>query len=431
MALFVEAAQLLRRSPRARWANWKFHVAFDARAGLMISTASIFDHQKNARRSILYRGFVSELFVPYMDLTEEWYYRTYLDAGEYGLGLCAVSLQPGTDCPANGVLMDGYFAGQDGKPVLTPNVFCIFERNAGDIMWRHTEFGIPDRVVTESRPEVTLVVRMVSAIGNYDYIFDWEFFQSGSIKVKVGLTGLLEIRGTNYTHKDEIDEEVYGNLLSENTIGAFHDHFITYHLDLDIDGQNNSFMKSFLKPVKTRHQSPRRSYWTVESEVAKTESEAQVKVGTTPVAELLVVNPNKKTRMGNLVGYRLIPASAVSPLMSEDDYPQIRAAFTEGNVWVTPYNMSEKWASGLFTDQSRGDDTLKTWTSRDREIENKDIVLWYTMGFHHVTYQEDFPLMPTISSSFELRPANFFESNPVLSVKSPENITIIDCTKMV
>ncbi|KAH9622767.1 hypothetical protein KSS87_015389, partial [Heliosperma pusillum] len=345
------------------WANWEFHVAFDARAGLIISTASIFDHQKNERRSILYRGFISELFVPYMNLTEEWYYRTYFDVGEYGLGLCAVPLQRGTDCPANGVLMDGYFAGQDGKPVQMANVFCIFERNAGDIMWRHTEFGIPDRVITESRAEVTLVVRMVSAVGNYDYIFDWEFLQSGSIKVKVGLTGILEIRGTNYTHKNQIDEEVYGNLLSENTIGAFHDHLITYHLDLDIDGQNNSFMKSFLKPVKTHQQSPRTSYWTVESEVAKTESEAQVKVGTTPVAELLVVNPNKKTRMGNFVGYRLIPAPAISPLMSERDYPQVRAAFTERNVWVTPYNVSEKWASGLFTDQSRGDDTLKTWTS--------------------------------------------------------------------
>nr|GMD75637.1 primary amine oxidase-like [Ipomoea batatas] len=125
-----------------RWADWKFHVSFDMRAGLIISLATVYDHEKGEHRSVMYRGFVSEVFVPYMDLTEGWYFRTFLDSGEYGFGLSAVELQPLRDCPENAEFMDGYFTNQDGTPGKQKNVICIFERYAGNVMWRHTETGI-------------------------------------------------------------------------------------------------------------------------------------------------------------------------------------------------------------------------------------------------------------------------------------------------
>ncbi|KAL0295839.1 UNVERIFIED_CONTAM: Primary amine oxidase 2 [Sesamum calycinum] len=122
------------------------------------------------------RGYISEMFVPYQDLSEEWYFRTFLDAGEFGVGICAVPLQPHTDCPPNAVFLDGYYTTRDGTPAKTSNVFCVFERYAGDIMWRHSETILPGDTV-EVRPDVTLVVRMVSTVANYDYIIDWEFKQ--------------------------------------------------------------------------------------------------------------------------------------------------------------------------------------------------------------------------------------------------------------
>lgn len=172
------------------------------------------------------------------------------------------------------------------------------------------------------------------------------------------------MRAAAYTYKDQIGEEVYGTLLSENTLGSYHDHFLNFHLDLDVDNPANSFVKAKLQTTAAMDKrSPGRSYWTVVSETAKTESDARINLGSSS-AELLVVNPNNKSEMGNYVGYRLLPGSVVNTLLSDDDYPEVRAGFTKYNVWVTPYNKSEKWAGGTCADQSPGDDNLAVWSLR-------------------------------------------------------------------
>ncbi|XP_019091743.1 PREDICTED: primary amine oxidase-like isoform X2 [Camelina sativa] len=413
-----------------RWANWEFHLSFDVRAGIVISLASIFDMDVNKYRQVLYKGHLSEMFIPYMDPTDDWYFITYLDCGDFGCGQCAVSLEPYTDCPAGAVFMDGIFAGQDGTPAKIPNAICIFEKYAGDIMWRHTEAEIPNLEITEVRPDVSLVARIVTTVGNYDYIVDYEFKPSGSIKMGVGLTGVLEIKPVEYIHTSEIKkgEDIHGTIVADNTVGVNHDHFVIFRLDLDIDGSDNSFVRNELvtKRAPESVNTPRRSYWTSRPKTAKTEAEARVKLGL-KAEELVVVNPNRKTKHGNEVGYRLLHGSAAGPLLAQDDYPQIRAAFTNYNVWITPYNRSEVWAGGLYADRSQGDDTLAVWSERNRKIENKDLVMWYTIGFHHVPSQEDYPTMPTLSGGFELRPTNFFERNPVLKTKPVKLTTARKC----
>ncbi|KAL4284556.1 hypothetical protein GQ457_16G027770 [Hibiscus cannabinus] len=395
------------------WGNWKFHLAFDARVGPVISLASIYDAEKKSYRQVMYRSYISDLFVPYQDPTEGWYRTTIFDSGEYGLANFAVPLEPLNDCPSGAVFVDV-------KPVQVQDAMCIFERHTGDVMWRHSDV---ERKIRETRPDISIVVRMVSTVANYDYILDWEFKPTGSIKFLIGLTGVLQVKAVPNTNTDQIKEEVYGTLVAGNTIGISHDHFLTYHLDLDVDGDANSFMKTRLitKRIKDKN-IPRKSYWNVEHEIAKTESDAKILIGSNP-PELLVINPNKETKLGNNVGYRLVPGSAARPLLTIDNFPQIRAAFTNNNVWVTPYNKLEKWASGRFVDRSRGDDTLAVWTEKNRRIENKDIVMWYTVGFHHVTCQEDFPVMPTLSVGFVLKPTNFFEYSPVLKTVPPQHLS--------
>ena len=179
---------------------------------------------------------------------------------------------------------------------------------------------------------------------------------------QVGLSGILEAKASTYTHTKQVKQDIYDTLVTKNTIAVNHDHYITYYLDLDIDGEKNSFVKGKTKTITTNGSTHRKSYWTMIRELVKTELD--VRVWTGKPNELLIVNPNKFTKIGNQVGYQLIPSPVAIPLLLEDDYPQIRDAFSNYNVWVTPYNRSERWAGGLYVDRSHGDDTLFTWTNK-------------------------------------------------------------------
>lgn len=140
--------------------------------------------------------------------------------------------------------------------------------------------------------------------------------------------------------KDEIDM-MFGTLISENSIGVFHDHFFNFHIDLDVDGRENSFVRGKLvKHIIPPDVSVRRSRWGVERVVAKTEADARIQIDSLQhPSHYYVMNPNKKTRLGNEVSYRLVPGAVAAALLDPADYPQIRAAFTDNQVKLTYYHI--------------------------------------------------------------------------------------------
>jgi primary-amine oxidase len=401
------------------WQNWHFRFRIDHRVGPVVNLIRFEDGGR--MRSVMYESSISELYVPYMDPSNGWNDRVFVDAGEFysSLGGLLHPLRPGLDCPADASYFDGLFAGEHGAPTISPQLVCLFERTGNDPAWRHFEGD-----TVHGRPGHELVLRSAAAIGNYDYLMDWRFQQDGTIDVAVGATGVIETKATAQKNAaghalDQSSMKMpadYGQFVAENTIGVNHDHFFSYRLDMDVDGQGNSFMVDRMVQQFLPSNPMRKSIWAMQHTIAAREKDAIMDIHLETPSMWLFINPNVKGPLGYPTGYEIMPGTTAKSLMSPDDLPQKVGAFSEHQFWVTPYDPSERYASGVYPTSSKATDGLKVWTEANRPIENTDLVGWYTLGFHHMPRAEDWPVMPTMWHHFQIRPFNFFGANPVLDL---------------
>jgi primary-amine oxidase len=403
------------------WENWRFHVRPDQRVGMVISTVRWADGQDV--RPVLYEGHLSEIFVPYMDPAGGWFARNFLDSGEYTSGGLGKPLARGIDCPDYATYLDMVVVTDSGRPRDVQNVICIFERTTGDVAWRHL------RADYQGRPKRDLVVRAAAVLGNYDYIFDWVFQQNGSIDVGIGATGIAESKpvvdrvaspGAGNGSSDEGWEggrdDSYGRFVDEHIVAVNHDHYFNFRLDMDVDGPVNTVRREGLRAVELPEDHARRSVWVVDGAPLRTEDEAKLNVVLTKPAIWRVVSPNRSNKQAYPTSYQLKPGSMIENLFLDGDWPRLRAGFIDHHLWVTPRRPDEIYAAGMYPTLSGPGEGLPSWTAGNRNIENEDVVLWYTMGMHHVVRTEDWPVMPVAYGWFELRPFDFFDRNPVLNL---------------
>ena len=396
------------------WQNWRFHVKLDPRLGPVISTVRYRDGGE--LRPVLYQGSLSELFVPYMDPDAAWYFRTYLDAGEFNLGISAVPLKPGIDCPEGARFMNAVFASPSGQPFGRARAACVFERDLGDVAWRHLDWLCG---TDEARKSSELVVRFVAAVANYDYVFDWRFGLDGGIMVAVGATGVEQVRAVDSKTAGQpghSGDTRTGTLVAPHTLAVNHSHFFAFRLDLDVDGPRNSFGVDRLVSKRLDDGGPRKSIWVVEQTRPASEAEARLQIDWARPALWRVFSAARSNALGYPTSFELVPGVNSVPLLTPEDAPRRRAGFIDHHLWVTPYSSDERYAAGAYPNQSRGNDGLPAWSAADRPIEDRDIVLWYTLGLQHFVRAEDWPVLPLVWRSFQLRPFNFFDRNPALDL---------------
>lgn len=399
------------------WQKWRFHLRWDIRAGLILSLVKYEDDGN--RRDILYQGNISEIFVPYQDTTEGWYYRNYLDEGDYGLGSMHSPLIASVDCPTNAVYLTPVMANAAGGADELERRICLFERPSGEATWRHFDMASE---VLDGRANVDLVVRFVATVGNYDYIFDWVFDNKGQITYRAGASGLDGVKGVKSQSLEDAsaaEDTAWGPLIAPGRAGINHDHFFSIRLDLDIDGTANRFVRDKLVAERQGANSKRRSIWRVEPDVARTDTAAKYRLSYDKPSLWRVENSSARNFLGYATSYAIKAGGNARPLVDEDDPPLTRAQFANYHLWVTPYDPNEMWAAGKLSNQSSPGAGLPAWTVNMRDVEDRDIVLWYTMGFHHVPSSEDWPVYNLGWNTVTLRPYNFFDQNPAMDLPPP------------
>jgi primary-amine oxidase len=137
----------------------------------------------------------------------------------FGMGGQVREVIIGYDCPYDATLLSATI--HEGGSSVRPNAICIFEQERSTPLSRHVGF---DKDESGAVKGYELVVRSISTVGNYDYIFDYTYQLDGTLEIRVSASGYLQ--GGAW---DE-SEDPYGHRLNRESMGSLHDHVINCEL---------------------------------------------------------------------------------------------------------------------------------------------------------------------------------------------------------
>jgi primary-amine oxidase len=394
-----------------KWQNWTFRVGFNYREGLVLHDVE-FDG-----RSVLKRASLVEMAVPYADPRAPYSRKCAFDVGDYGLGYCANSLELGCDCLGHIHYFDAYLNDVNGDPKLIKKAVCMHEEDDG-ILWKHVEFRNGHNEARRSRE---LVISSIATVVNYEYLFYWRLKLDGTIDYEIRLSGELS---TNLPSAGEDPEHpTHGTLVAPGVNSQIHQHMFCARLDMAVDGTKNTVSEVDIvrEPLGDHNPygnafSPVETVLTTEQEGIRIHDATKARAWKISNAEGKINPITKKP-----VAYKLIPFTrgpAMPPLLTHPEASTVstKGEFATANLWVTPYDVTERYPAGEYTPQAKVPAGLPVWTKANRSIEAQDIVLWHAFGVTHIPRVEDFPVMPCETTGFTLKPDGFFNGNPAINM---------------
>ncbi|CAG9988308.1 unnamed protein product [Clonostachys byssicola] len=388
--------------------GWSFYATYTKSLGLMF-----YDIRFNGER-ILYELSMQEAASQYGGFQPKAASTLFHDTA-FSIGADVFPLVEGFDCPFGSTFWNMSFYDRN-QTITHPNSLCLFEHDSGHPLSRHraetfaaeneNEWGFDNLGVVKSS---ALSVRFIATVGNYDYIFTYEFSQDGAIEISVRASGYLQ---ASYYYKDQ---GRFGPRIQKATQGPIHDHIITFKADFDILDSNNSFEKTELKAVQQEQPwfPELGSFEQLQLEKTVLAKEEQLNWQSNGQTMYCVVHKNETNQWGEKRGYRIVPGKSnihLSTLTSP--WSRHNSAFLKSHLAVTRQHDTEQFANSInnanlpFKPQH---DFLKFFN--DESVDGEDLVVWFNLGMHHFTRSEDVPvtLFTEAVSSISLAPQNFFD----------------------
>ena len=338
--------------PQMSWQKWRFRINMHPLEGLVLSGVEYQDGE--TYRSVMHRGSLAEMIVPYGDPADAHFWRSAFDVGEYGLGRLANSLLLGCDCLGEIVYLDAVVADDDGEPSVIPNAICIHEEDAG-ILWKHTDWVTGNVDVRRSRK---LVVSSIATVGNYHYGFYWNFFQDGHIEVDTKLMGIVQTRATEPGRCPRMPPRS-PRTWPRPTTSTSSTSVSTWR---STAGRTPSTRTT--SAGSRRAGNPNGNAISVTKTLIAREGDGDGFTDPQSARTLVRREPEQAEQMGPPRRVQAAPWLGVGHPHRPEPVPDgKRAGFATKNMWVTPYSPDEMRPAGEYPNGDRSGAGLPAWTA--------------------------------------------------------------------
>ncbi|XP_059204154.1 membrane primary amine oxidase-like [Centropristis striata] len=411
--VYVQGKRFSVKNNHIVYLDWSFAFGLSPLRGMRV-----FDVRFRGER-IIYELSVQEAMSVYGSVTPILMLTKFLD-GSMGIGRCAYELVRGVDCPYSATFIDTFHFLDTGLPRQLKNSICVFEHNMGNPLRRHFS-----EIVYNSYGGLAnsaLVFRTITAIGNYDYMWDFIFYQSGSVEAKVHATGYIS---SSFAVNGSFP---FGHQVAENVTGNVHTHFINFKVDLDVLGVKNFFQTKDMEYVNVSLPWMPERIAMIPQVVEKqlqTEQEAALRHDTkTP--RYLHIASDKTNRWGHQRSYRLQVFSFAGDHLPESQAEERAMSWARYKVAITKQKDLEQSCGSLYNQNDMWNPAVdfSKYIEDNESIENEDLVAWVTAGFLHIPHAEDIPNTVTVGNGggVLLRPHNYFDEDP--SIHSADGVYI-------
>ena len=361
---------------QVRWQKWSFVIGFNAREGLTLHHLRYNDDGRD--RSVLYRASLTEMVVPYGDPGPTQRRKNAFDVGEYGMGMCANSLELGCDCLGLIRYFDAHLCDSRGEPLTIKNAVCMHEEDYG-ILWKHTDRRLPD---SPAGAPLAAAGRLVDLDGR---------------ELRVRLL-LVPLPGRHHPVRGQADrhplagrvsagrDAAYGVLVAPQLYAPNHQHFFNVRLDFDLDGTANTVSQVDVVPDPIDEHNPFENAFQAQGHAAHDRESRRA--GTSawrrpgPGRSSIPNVQNARRRAGRLQAparRQLVPAGLAERLVAQAG--RVRQPSRLGHAVSAPTNST---ARATTPTRAAAATACRAGPSRTARSRTPTSSLWYTFGHTHI-----------------------------------------------